>query len=128
MIEMLGEMIAGILGLIRKGEFKKASVKIDRIYYDMLKQPSMFFKNIPENELIVKLLNDCNYTTGHLEVLAELLNTEAELNKAEGDKAECLDNPRKSLILFEFVDKEQKTYSADRILKMDSIKSRIEAF
>ena len=65
---------------------------------------------------------------GDASAAASSTGNPAELNKAEGNKAECLDNSRKSLILFEFVDKEQKTYSADRILKMDSIKSRIEAF
>lgn len=54
MIEMLGDLIAGILGLIKKGEYKKASEQLGKIYYDMLKEDAAFFRTIPENELTHK--------------------------------------------------------------------------
>jgi hypothetical protein len=37
MIEMLGDLIAGILGLIKKGEFEKAADKLENLYLGMLK-------------------------------------------------------------------------------------------
>jgi len=126
MIEMFGEMIAGILGRIKKGEYKQASDQISRIYYDMLKEDASFFRKIPENELTHMLLDEHNYTYGHLEILAELFNTEAELCLAQGDKSGSLEYSRKSLILFEFIDSEQKIYSLERINKMESIKKRID--
>jgi hypothetical protein len=36
MIEMLGDLIASIMGFIKKGDYKKASEQLGRIYYDML--------------------------------------------------------------------------------------------
>lgn len=126
MIEMLGEMIAGILGLIKKGEFEKAGEKLENIYYKLLKEDSAFFSNIPENKLTDKLLKDHNYTNGHLEVLAELFNVEAELCLAQGNKAGSLGYSRKSLILFEFIDKEYKTYSQERTGKMEAVGERIK--
>jgi hypothetical protein len=126
MIEMLGDLIAGILGLIRKGDLNRASEEIGRIYHDILRDDSSFFMKIPAEDLTARLLSEHNYTNGHLEILAELFNAEAELEIARGNKDKCRELSRKSLILFEFIDNEQKTYSIDRIRKMAEIKRRID--
>ena len=126
MIEMIGDLIAGILGLIKKGDLNKASEKLERIYCDMLKQDSSFFIKIPVEELTYKLLQEHNYTNGHLEILAELFNAEAELELAKENKAGSLEYSRKSIILFEFIDSELKTYSTERLKKMMAIRKRIE--
>jgi hypothetical protein len=125
MIEMLGDLIAGILGLIRKGDLNRASEEIGRIYQDMLREDSSFFMKIPAEDLTAKLLSEHNYTNGHLEILAELFNAEAELEIARGNKEKCMELSRKSLILFEFIDNEQKTYSIERYSKMSRIRNRI---
>lgn len=125
MIEMLGEMIAGILGLIRKGNFEQAEDKLENLYFTMLKEDAAFFRDIPADELTDKLLHEHNYTNGHLEVLAELFNAEAELRKAKGDSSGSLEYSQKSLRLFEFIDVEYKTFSQERIDKMAVIRERI---
>jgi hypothetical protein len=125
MIEMLAELIAAIFGLIKKGEYKHAGDQLSRIYYDILKEDAAFFRTIPEGELTHKLLREHNYTNGHLEILAELFNAEAELDLAQGKKEGSLEFSRKSLILFEFIDNEYKTYSAERINKIKAIRKRI---
>jgi hypothetical protein len=126
MIEMLGDLIAGILGLIKKGEFEKAADKLENLYLDMLKEDSAFFRDIPIDELTDRLLHRHNYTNGHLEVLAELLNAEAELCLSQGNKTGSLEYSRRSLRLFEFIDAEYKTYSQDRIDKIAAIRNRIK--
>jgi hypothetical protein len=125
MIETIGDLIAGILGWIRKGDFEKASGEIGKIYCDVLREDSSFFTKIPEEDMTNKLLQEHNYTSGHLEILAELFNVQAELESARGDYKECLNFSRKSLILFEFIDNEQKTYSYERIKKMEQIRERM---
>jgi hypothetical protein len=127
MIEMLGTLIAGILGLVKKGDYKQATEQLEKIYYDMLKEDAVFFRAIPEEELTHKLLDKHNYTNGHLEILAELFNAEAELALAQGNKSGSLEYSKKSLILFEFIDVEEKTYSQERINKMAAIRERIKA-
>jgi hypothetical protein len=127
MIEMLGDLIAGILGHIKKGEFEQASEKIDNLYYQMLNEDAAFFRDIPENELTEKLLTEHYYTNGHLEVLAELFNTEAELCLAHGDIKGCLNHSSRSLRLFGFIDSEYRTYCQDRIDKIETIRQRIES-
>jgi hypothetical protein len=126
MIEMLGDLLAAIFGFIKKGDYKKASENLGKIYYDMLKEDATFFRAITADELIHKLLKEYNYTNGHLEILAELFNAEAELDLAQGNRPDSLEYSTKSLILFEFIDNEQKTYSLARTEKMNAIRNRIE--
>jgi hypothetical protein len=126
MAEMVAKLLAGLLGLINKKEYIRASEQLSTIYHDILKEDASFFRSIPETELTNKLLEEHNYTNGHLEILAELFNAEAELEYAQGMKMGSLEFSRKSLILFEFVDREMKTYSADRIEKMEALRRRIE--
>jgi hypothetical protein len=126
MIEMLGDLLAAILGLIRKGDYIKATDRLSKIYYDMLKQDASFFRTIPEDDLTHKLLEEHNYANGHLEILAELFNTEAELEMAQGNRSGCLGYSRKSLKLFKFIDIEQKTFSTERLKKMADIEKRIK--
>jgi len=125
MIEMLGDMLAAIFGLVRKGDFEQATEKLERIYYDIMKDDASFFRSIPKEDLTHKLLNEHNYTNGHLEILAELFNAEAEIAGAQGNSQECLEYSEKSLLLFEFVDLHQKTLSMDRLDKMTVIRDRI---
>jgi len=126
MIEELGKFLALLFGLIKKGEYKKASEQLGNIYYDLLKEDAAFFRNIPEEYLAHELLEKHNYTNGHLEILAELFNAEAELCLAQNDKPGAFSNSRKSLQLFRFIDTELKTYSQERIDKMKEIEERLK--
>lgn len=127
MIEMLGDLLAAIFGLVRKGHYNQASEKLERIYYDILKEDAAFFRSIPRDELTDVLIEKHNYTNGHLEILAELFNAEAELEMAQGNMAGSLEYSEKSLMLFEFIDIRQKTFSKERLDKMTSIRERISA-
>lgn len=127
MIEMLGDLLAAIFGLVRKGDIKLASEKLERIYYDMLKEDAAYFRLIPRDKLIDVLLENDKYTNGHLEILAELFNAEAELEMAQGNEAGSLDYSEKSLLLFEYLDFRQKTFSMERQDKIASIRERISS-
>lgn len=126
MIEMIGKLIAGIIGRIKMGDFETAADQLGDIYYDVLKEDASYFRSLTEEELTLKILQNHNYTNGHLEILAELFNAEAELSVAQGRINEVLEYSMKSLIIFEFVDKQQKTYSLERINKIEAIRKRIE--
>lgn len=126
MIEMIGDLIAAIQGKIRNSDYKEASDLISNIYSDFLREDASFFRKIPEQDLTTKLLRDHNYTNGHLAILSELFNIEAELSLAEGNRSGSLECSRKALILLQFLDAEEKTYFQERIDKMDILKKRIE--
>ena len=125
MIEMLGELLAAIFGLIKKGNYIQASQSLERAYYNLLKEEASFFRRIKRDELTEKLIRDHNYTNSHLEILAELFYAEAELKYAKDNKEESIEFYEKSLILFEFVENNSKSYSLDRQSKQSSIQKRI---
>ena len=127
MIEMLGDLIAAIFGLIKQGKYRQASEQLGKIYYDMLKEDAAFFRTISLEELTDKLLKEHDYTHCHLEILAELFFAEAELDFAQGNKSGCLEYSKKSLLLFKFVDREQKIYSFERSGKIGSLNERIKS-
>jgi hypothetical protein len=125
MIEMLGELIRAIFGLITRGDYEKAGQKLNEAYLTFLRKDASFFYRIPTDKLTNILLEDHNYTQSHLEILAELFHAEASLHDARGNLAESLEFYEKSLKLFMFTDENYRTYSADRIEKMERIRKRI---
>jgi hypothetical protein len=125
MIEMLGELIRAIFGMIARGNFQQAEEKLNEAYLTFLRKDASFFHLIPMEKLTSTLLTDHNYTNGHLEILAELFHAEARLQDARGNLPESLAMYEKSLVLFSFTDENFKTYSEDRIEKMEKIRKRI---
>ena len=126
MIEMLGDLIAGILAKIKKGDFPQASQSLNNAYSDFLKQDASFFRNIPINELTGKLLLEHKFTTGHLEILSELFYAEAELFNAENRLTQSLEYYEKALLLYEFVDAESNSFSFKKQSKISYVRSRVE--
>lgn len=126
MVQMLAEMIAGILGLIKKGDYEKAEESINHIYYDLLKQDASFFKGIKKESLTNTLLQEHNYTNGHLEILAELFNVEGELLMKQGKAKESLEFFEKALLLHQFVIEQTSAFSIEKDSKVNELKERIK--
>jgi hypothetical protein len=125
MIDMLGELVRAIIGLIARGDYRQAEQKLTEAYLTFLRKDASFFNSIPVDKLTAKLLTEHNYTQGHLEILAELFNAEALLREARGNHGESMVFYEKSLKLFEFTDEAYRTYSVDRQAKMERIRKRI---
>jgi tetratricopeptide (TPR) repeat protein len=126
MIEMIGELIMGILGLIKKGEFYRASESIEYAYHNFLKQDAAFFTAIQKEKLTDTLLKEHNFTNGHLEILSELFYAEAELSYAQGKSKRSIEFYEKALILNEFISRETKEFNLDRQTKMSYLQDRIK--
>ncbi|MCU0455539.1 MAG: hypothetical protein MUE74_04480 [Bacteroidales bacterium] len=126
LIEMIRDLIMGILGLIKKGQLEQAEQQLENLYYDFLKEDSAFFNTIPAEVITTKLLREHNYTHGHLEILALLFDAEAELQEARGKKDLSTDFSKKALMIFEFLENEQKTYSLGRAEKIRGLREKIK--
>jgi len=124
-IERIGILVAGILGIIKKGDFQEAAKSIENAYQDVLKEDAAFFNKIPLPDLTDNLIQQHNYTNGHLEVLLELLYAQAELSYARGDQNSSLPYYQKSLKLLAFLTEESKSYSLEKQTKISYIKKRI---
>ncbi len=125
MLEMLAELIAGILGYIRKGNFTRAEESLNGAYYNLLKEDAAFFHSIPKDKLTKELMKKHYYTHDHLQVLAELFFAEAELRYAKGLFTKSRECYEKSLILFEFIENESDAFSLQRQSKVNSILQKI---
>lgn len=125
MIEMLVELVAGILGLIRKGDYKRASQSIDNAYQDLLKQDAGFFNKIPLNQLTDSLVQEHNYTNGHLEILSELIYSQAELFYAQKNYTKSLEYYQKSHFLLEFIIKDTQSFSIEKQSRLSYLENRM---
>lgn len=126
MIEMIADLIAGILGLIKKGDLDKASATLENSYQDFLKEDASYFRKIPLSKLTDKLLQEHNYTHGHLEILAELFYAEGELAKAKLNKMKAKEFYQKSLKLYEFVIANSNAFSFEKQGKVSKIRGIID--
>lgn len=126
MIEMIGELVAGILGYIQKGDFTKASESIENAYTETLREEAAYFTKIPLEELTETLIEKHNYSNGHLEILSELFYAQAELSYAQNNKAESKEFYKKSLKLLSYVLEESKVFSFEKQARLEYLKSKIE--
>ncbi len=125
MVEMIGELIAAFLGLIKKGDLDQAEKMLERGYIEFLRRDAAFFLIIPKDQLTHTLISEHHYEHGHLTVLAELFYAEAALNEARGKLPFSLVCYEKALLLLEFLEKEDKTWSAKREERIGFLKTKI---
>lgn len=125
MVEMIGDLIAALLGLIKKGNLEQAEKILERGYYELLRRDASYFQLIPKEQLTDKLLSDHDFTNGHLSVLSELFFAEATLSEAQNKLNNSLICYEKSLILLEYLEEEDKTWSAQREERKILLKERI---
>jgi len=125
MLEMMGDLIAGILGLIKNGKFEQAETALENAFHDFLKEDAAFFRGLPIDKLNEKLIEEHNYTNGHLEILAGLFFTEAELLFAKDQQKNSTEPYTKALLLYEFVFKSTKTFSFDAEDRISFIKNQL---
>ncbi len=125
MLEMLGEFVAGMMSFLKKGEFNRVNEMIEAAFTDFLKQDAAYFNNLPIEKLTHHLLKEHNYSYGHLEVLAELFNTQAELYYRQGKNEESLVFYEKALVVLQFVVKESKTFSQEKENKVAQLQLKI---
>ena len=125
MIEMIADLIALILGLIKKGNLPQATKLLDNAYREFLKKDASFFRSLSKDKLTKELLTEHNYTNDHLKILSELFFAEGELNIEKGDKENGLSYYEKSLILLEFTEQNSNSFSLSNQSKISLLKEKI---
>lgn len=51
LIEEMTKFLAVVLGLMKKGDYQKASKQLENSYYDLLKEDAAYFRRIPEENI-----------------------------------------------------------------------------
>jgi len=127
MVEMIGEFIAMILGLLKRGDLEQAERVLERGYMDFLRQDAVFFHSLSNEKLTTGLIEEHHYQHGHLSVLAELFFAEGELWHAQKKLDRAKKCYEKSLVLLEFLEKEDRTWSEKREERISVIRKKIAA-
>jgi len=125
MVEMIGDLIAAFLGLLKKGDPDQAEKMIERGYVELLRNDASFFLLIPKEQLTDQLIGKHHYEHFHLEILGELFYAEGELAEARHQPEHGLACYEKSLILIEFLEKNDKTWSAKREERKVTLRDKI---
>ena len=126
MVEMIGELVASILGLIKKGDLEQAEKMLERGYYELLRRDASFFQLIPKEQLTDQLLAGHDYTNNHLAVLSELFFAEATLSETQNKLKNSFACYEKSLVLLEFLEKDDKTWSSKREERINLLKEKLK--
>lgn len=125
MLEMMGELIAAMLGLIKGGKLDKAQERLENTYHEVLREDASFFTKIPKEALTQTLLEKHHYTNDHLEILSELFYVQAELYYAKKELEKSLEFYEKALILLQFIMDESTTFSFEKESKCNLMAKKI---
>lgn len=126
MVEEMARVIAALVDLKQNKEFDKAYDLIEKTFDEKLGIEKDILLSMDQDELVDRLTDEFDYTASHLGMMAELLKLEADLLFDDEDRVQAGEIYRKALVLYNHVDKENKTYSFDRIKKVSAIKKRLE--
>ena len=121
-IEQLGKVMAVLMGLRDKGEAGKMLEVINEAYMNLLKVDSEYLKSLSEEVLLKVMIDKKELVSEQLEVAAELLLEEANIHYENNNLKECKGMYKKSLILFNHLHEMDRTFSFERIDKMERIK------
>lgn len=119
--------IARVMALLMGKKTEESLEIINEAYISWLKLDASFIDALADDELIDVLINEKKLNVNHLEFLAELLAKEGELLFIKKDFQKSQNKLKKSLILFDFVDREQQLFSLDRQATVQKIKQQLIA-
>lgn len=123
MLEQFFEVLGELLNKAGKLETEELENQLNKLYGDYLKADFEFFYNNDIDRIIEFLGRDSgNDVLYRAEMLAELLHQDGLLKTDMEMKRNLLN---KALKLFEYIDTEGKTFSMERIKKMELIKGKL---
>ncbi len=125
-IEQLGKVLAYLLGFREKGDSKGGMEVIDEALKDMVRMDSAEINTIPEKQLVEELCLTRKLLLEQIKFIAELLFREGEFMAMENRRAEAIKRYRKSSLLLRYIDEQEKTYSLERIQRMELLAERIK--
>jgi hypothetical protein len=122
MIEAFAKMIAAIIGLRQKGDLDKAKALVEEAYETVLKMNSGEIKEFDE----AQWKQFCSKRTlEELEMLADLLKVEGEIQMDSGKPEGVCKLLYKSLELLRLVDAQSGTFSVSRFDKMSELEQKL---
>ncbi|MCH8317575.1 MAG: hypothetical protein IIA88_03625 [Bacteroidetes bacterium] len=126
LIEQFSKTLINIIGLKKKGEYKKASELIAETYRGLLKFDPGYLEHIPDNELLDTLVKDKALNHDQLEIVADLLIEEGDILFQQKQRNKSRTKYSQALKVLDHLNEEQKsTFSFDRMNKIGSIQKKL---
>ena len=120
-MRLIREFMAALLRMLEKKEIKDRREELQRMYEQYLGEYTLYHTTTMD-EVIESFDRFAESERIHrMEMLAELYYAEADMT-TEPQRSEML---RRSLLLFDFIDRKGKTFSFDRLHKMEGIRERL---
>lgn len=117
--EQLGYVLARLLGLKEDRKYHEAFQLIDEAMKDMLDTTADEWLLVPENKFID--VTSEKLTFDQQKVLSELLYENAELLYVKDEKNKSTEFYKRSRLLFEYINITEKTFSIERMNKINRI-------
>jgi hypothetical protein len=121
LVQQFTKVLEKLMGLKEKGDIQQAEQLIHEAYIGLFNLNRATLLNISDHQFIEKMKKDNKLKEEQLEVLAKLFFQDAEI--IEGDEKNNLYT--KSLLIFEYLNKEQKMYSFEREDLILQLKQRL---
>ncbi len=125
-ISQLGKVLAALFDFKKREEYSKGLELINETYVEMLKLESCDLNSIPEKEIITRLTDKHLLNQEQLEVTAELLKEEGEFYKLKKEYPRAKHRLKRALLLYNYLETNDKTFSQERIEKVEKIKQMID--
>ena len=119
---ILGKLLTNLLGNKTNGEVVGGIETTNQILNEKLNLSIEKISFIPEEEFVNFLKTEKEFTNENLEQLAEILMLNIENGINEITKIKLC---RKYLILLEYIEQNDKTYSLERHLRIEKVKGLI---
>lgn len=117
MLKQFFEMLEKLIEMKKKKKHEEVQVYLNEIFNSFLEQPKEFYSHLSTEEIIHSFQEEQREIK--VEIVAELFYQDASLN----NDTELF---RKSLILYEYLQKQSSTYSFGRAEKIEKIKAILQ--
>lgn len=124
-IEQLGKVLAALLGFRQNMDCKGGLQVIDEALKDLTSMDSQEINAIPEDQFINELTVRRKLHMEQVKFIAEMLFQEAEFYGMADMQDDAMQRYRKAYLLYRYIDETEKTYSVERIERMQLLETLI---
>jgi hypothetical protein len=124
--EELGQVLAKLMGFKEKGDFMGGLELLNETFSSMLHINSGDLNRISSDKLVSYLTDDLQFTLTQVSLVAELLFQEAELYNQLAKQEDANSRYRKVLILYNYINREEKAYSIEREQRSEMIRQLLD--
>ncbi len=127
MLEMLGELVAGLLGKLQKGQVQEAEQELDRVYYNMLRMERVDLMALPHGSILKVLQEEHEFELEHLQIARQLFYVEGELQVSRENLPAALEAYQKAQCLLDYELEHTTTFSFQDQTLQTALEEKIQS-